>query len=293
MKIYNPIDVYYKFKPIKYDALSVHDQQVLFGKLIDEGTPFFAGRLGLTETRVLRSMEFHYKSDYKDICDQLCRWSGFFPNDISLLDDYRRIVLDALGSVDFLLRLRGVGENYLVKKYCKKDVIFSGPLGGWGVDEPWTKALKGHKVLVIHPFAETIESQYKKRELLFPSNPDILPEFELQTIKAVQTLAEQVDERFATWFEALDWMKSEIASRDFEIALIACGAYGFPLGAYIKSLGKTAVHVGGDLQMLFGILGQRWESYPITQRLYNDSWVRASEAERPKGADKVEGACYW
>lgn len=293
MKIYNPIDIYYKLKPIKYDQLSIPEQQEIFGKLIDEGRPFFAGRLGLTETRVLRAMEFHYKSEYEDVCSQLCKWSGFFPNDVSLLDDYRKIVLDALGSVDYLLRLRGAGENYLVKKYCKKDVVFSGPLGGWGVDEPWTRALKGHKVLVIHPFAKTIESQYKKRELLFPSNPDILPEFELQTIKAVQTLADEEDERFATWFEAFDWMKSEIKSRDFDIALLACGAYGFPLASYIKTLGKTAVHVGGDLQMLFGILGQRWEEFPITQRLVNEHWVRASEEEKPKGADKVEGACYW
>ena len=293
MKIYNPIDIYYKLKPIKYDQLSIPEQQELFGRLIDEKIPFFAGRLGLTETRVLRAMEFGYKSDYRDVCDQLCRWSGFFPNDISLLEDYREIVLDALGSVDFLLRLRGVGENYLVKKYCKRDVIFSGPLGGWGVDQPWTRALKGHKVLVIHPFSETIESQYKKREFLFPSNPDILPEFELQTLKAVQTLADQEDERFKTWFDAFEWMKQEIKSRDFEIALIACGAYGFPLGAYCKSLGKTAVHVGGDLQMLFGILGQRWESFTITKKLYNEYWVRASETEKPKGADKVEGACYW
>ena len=34
----------------------------------------------------------------------------------------------------------------------------------------------------IHVFVDTIRSQYQKRELLF-NNPDILPRFELKTLK--------------------------------------------------------------------------------------------------------------
>lgn len=192
-----------------------------------------------------------------------------------------------------MLRLNGKGENYLVDKYCRKDVRFANALGGWGVDYPWTRALKGKKVLVIHPFAQTIEKQYAKREYLFPSNPDILPEFELHTIKAVQTIAGRSDERFATWFDALDWMKSEVDKVDFDVALIGCGAYGFPLASYCKNIGKIAVHIGGDLQMLFGILGARWEKYEITKRLVNEYWVRPSENETPKSANVVEDGCYW
>lgn len=293
MRIPNIVDVYYCVKSDKYEQISIEEQQRVFGELIDKNTPFFAGRLGMTETRMMRDLVFNYKDKYANSLDQLCRWSGFFPNDVSLLDRYKEIEIEALGNVDFLLRLRGRGENYLIKKYCKKDIVFANALGGWGTDYPWTRALKGKKVLVIHPFADTITKQYEKRDKLFPSNPEILPEFELRTIKAVQTIAGQSDDRFASWFEALDYMKEQIDNIDFDIALIGCGAYGFPLGSYCKRIGKQAVHIGGDLQMLFGILGSRWEEYDITKKLVNEFWVRPSGEETPKSADVVEGACYW
>lgn len=293
MRIPNPVDVFYYYKPIKYEQLSIKEQQEIFGQLIAEGKPFFAGRLGMTETRMMRDLVFDYKSKYQDSLNQLCKWSGFFPNDVSLLGRYKEIEIEALGNVDFLLRLRGRGENYLVDKYCRKDVKFANALGGWGVDYPWTKALKGKKVLVIHPFAETIEKQYEKREKLFPSNPDILPEFELHTIKAVQTIAGEADPRFKDWYEAFEWMKAEIDKVDFDIALLGCGAYGFPLASYCKNIGKQAVHIGGDLQMLFGILGSRWESFDITKKMVNDYWVRPSREETPVKASVVEDSCYW
>lgn len=293
MRIPNLIDAYYCIKPIKYKQIALDEQQRLFGELIEKGQPFFAGRLGMTETRMMRDLVFNYKDKYQASLEQLCRWSGFFPQDVSLLDKYREIEIEALSNVDFLLRLNGRGENYLVKKFCKKDVVFANALGSWGTNYPWTRALKGKKVLVVHPFANTIEKQYAIRDKIFPNHPDYLPDFELHTIKAVQTIAGQEDERFANWFEALDYMKEEIKKVDFDIALIGCGAYGFPLGSFCKNLGKSAVHIGGDLQMLFGILGARWEAYDVTKELVNEYWVRPGEDERPKSAEVVEDACYW
>ena len=54
-------------------------------------------------------------------------------------------------------------------------------------------------------------------------------------------------------------MKAQIDKEDFDICLIGAGAYGFPLAAYVKRKGKKAVHLGGALQLLFGIKGSRWE----------------------------------
>ena len=67
---------------------------------------------------------------------------------------------------------------------------------------------------------ETIRQQYEKnRERIFPGT-DILPAFELKTLKAVQTIAGEKDARFATWFEALDYMYQEAMKFDFDIAII-------------------------------------------------------------------------
>ena len=50
-------------------------------------------------------------------------------------------------------------------------------------------------------------------------------------------------------------MKSQMDQTDYDIALIGCGAYGFPLAAHAKRMGKQAIHMGGSLQLLFGIRG--------------------------------------
>ena len=73
-----------------------------------------------------------------------------------------------------------------------------------------------------------------------------MPDFDLITIKAVQSLGG--GEQFQSWFDALDWMKAEIDKHDYDICLIGCGAYGFPLAAHVKRLGKKAFHLGGALQ---------------------------------------------
>ena len=159
------------------------------------------------------------------------------------------------------------------------------------------------KVVVVHPFAETIEQQYLKREFLF-NNKEVLPNFKsLNVIKAVQTLGEG-DTRFKDWFEALDYMKTEIDKMDYDVCLIGCGAYGFHLAAHVKRSGKKGIHLGGALQLLFGIKGKRWEdpNYGVKEwgipsglysNLMNEYWVRPGENDRPKNAEKVEGACYW
>ncbi len=173
------------------------------------------------------------------------------------------------------------------------------------VERPWTRILKGKTVLVVHPFADTIKSQYQKRELLF-DNPDILPEFELKTLKAVQTIAGTKSE-FSSWFDALKYMENEIDKIDFDIAIIGCGAYGLPLAAHVKRIGKQAVHTGGGTQLFFGIKGRRWVEYHQGlflyrpgvkinhdyRKLFNEHWVFPGQNEKPEFSEKVEGSCYW
>ena len=163
--------------------------------------------------------------------------------------------------------------------------------------------MKEKKVLVIHPFSETIKRQYDSKRTLLFKNPKVLPEFDLITIKAVQSIGGKSD--FITWFDALQYMKDEIDKHEYDIALIGCGAYGFPLAAHVKRSGKKAVHLGGALQLLFGIKGKRWmnpeygmKSLPFITRNYynnlmNEYWVFPSDTERISNAQNVEGACYW
>jgi len=226
--------------------------------------------------------------------------AGFFPLTEKKIEQFCELMLTDMKDVDVLGGWLPE-ENYFVSKLANAEKIRLMYLDPFWSNNPWTKALKGKKILVVHPFAQTIEFQYKKRQLLFENN-DILPEFKsLQVLKAVQSLGKSED-RFNDWFEALNYMKSEIYKCDFDICLIGCGAYGFPLAAHVKRMGKKAVHMGGSLQLLFGIMGSRWDhdephffqgTFIYYAGLENEHWVRPGSNERPSSFHKVESGCYW
>lgn len=219
--------------------------------------------------------------------------AGVFPITEAMVDRFVDEMLEDLKCVDILASYVYC-ERYIgnLLSQCTK-INLDGYYAPFLYMHPWTRILEGKKVLVIHPFAESIEQQYAKRELLF-ENPDVLPKFQsLQVIKAVQSIAGN-DCGFKDWFEALDFMKREMEKVDFDIALIGCGAYGFPLTVHAKRFGKIGVHLAGWTQMLFGIYGKRWlEDQPQYARFINKNWIRPGQDEVPKGAEKVEGGCYW
>jgi hypothetical protein len=239
----------------------------------------------------------------KKVIDQMKNWSGFFPPTQKKIEQFCRLMLEDIPQVDILgswLSQEAYFSSYL-KDSTKVSLMYIDP---YWANTPWTSALKGKKILIVHPFANTIEKQYKKRELLF-NDKNFIPKFKsLTTIKAVQSLGDSKT-KFNDWFEALEFMKSEINRVDYDICLLGCGAYGLPLAAHVKRSGKKAFHIGGSLQLLFGIKGKRWEllndQRNVTRNeislnyfdLPNQHWVRPSKEEKPENASLIEGGCYW
>lgn len=269
-----------------------------------EGKPFLACRFGNTELQVLVGELKDRICGYSDENEEhtsrwynrMCEGAGFFPNDRTNLGQYADTMLDACKQIDLLAMWHLHMEDFVIEEYAPQaDLTFLFRLEPWLYHgRPWSAALKGKKVLIIHPFVETIKKQYQRREGIFPGT-DILPEFDLKTLKAVQTIAGERDDRFSTWFEALEYMYNEAMKIDFDIAIIGCGAYGMPLGGMLKKAGKQAIHLGGATQLMFGIKGRRWEeNYPSKiATWFNDSWVYPDQSETPKNASVVERGCYW
>ena len=282
---------------------------LIYNALISD-KPCMIARFGSTELACLNnyiSVKFH-KREYLNyikgkidswwwndaIIKQMQQWSGFFPPTQQKIEQFCNLMLQEIPHVDILgsyLASETKYESYL-GVHTKINLELLNP---YFSHVPWTKALEGKRVLVVHPFAQTIKEQYMVRERLFKNN--LLPSFQLLTIKAVQTIA-GIESEFADWFEALESMKLEIDNTEYDICLIGCGAYGFPLAAHVKRRGKKAVHLGGSLQLLFGIKGSRWErenynvKYNYT-KLINEYWVKPGLEEKPKNAHTVENACYW
>ena len=225
----------------------------------------------------------------------MCCNAGFFPHDYQKMVQFADLMKESTAHMDVMCIWHNLMEDYAIEAYGNPEMITHLlALEPWyAPEDPWTAALAGKKVLVIHPFRDSILSQYERREKIF-DNSNFLPEFgDLYVLKAVQTIAGTQDERFRDWFEALDWMCNEAMKIDFDIAIIGCGAYGFPLAAKLKKSGKQVIHMGGATQLLFGIRGSRWDIEPVVRALYNEYWVRPSASETPVGAKIVEGGCYW
>lgn len=227
--------------------------------------------------------------------------AGFFPATEENLMKFGEMMVEDSKQVDILGSWLST-EQYLneqLKSASRVHLMQLEPF--WGT-KPWSRALKGKRVLVVHPFSETIKTQYDKRHELFLKD-ETLPDFEvLEVVRAVQSIGGESS--YKDWFDALNFMKSEIEKHDFDVCLVGCGAYGFPLAAHVKRMGKQAVHLGGALQLLFGIRGNRWEdpNYGVKEwgipsgtysGLSNEYWVRPSKEEKPKTAGQVEGSCYW
>jgi hypothetical protein len=65
------------------------------------------------------------------------------------------------------------------------------------------------------------------------------------------------------------------------------------LAAAIKQAGGQAIHLGGALQLLFGIQGRRWDRDLAVQSMVNARWVRPRPEETPLSAASIERGCYW
>lgn len=271
---------------------SLETAQLILAELIERGNPLMIARFGAVEIKALlyeRSpLLFSFLKGYT--YNHMENNAGFFPVNKTMLARYAEIMNSAIAELDVLASWRP--EEWFYKhelKGCRK--IPLGALGPIFSKASWSQVLKGKKVLVIHPFAKSIKRQYEfHRDKIFGEYSDfILPEFaSLQVITAVQSIAGNT-EGYETWFDALKQMESEIDKADFDVALIGCGAYGFPLAAYCKSIGKQGIHIGGSLQLYFGIKGKRWDRFGF----YNEFWVSPDDSERPANLSKVEDGCYW
>lgn len=228
--------------------------------------------------------------------------AGFYPSNHETISKFSELMLNDAKELDVLGSWLS-SERYVEHYYPSATKVKLLSLEPYLSDHPWTKILEGRRVLVVHPFAELIEKQYKENRTKLFDNPDVLPEFHLDSIKAVQSMG-GVNNDFKNWFDALEWMKREIDKREYDVCLIGCGAYGFPLAAHCKRMGKQAIHLGGALQLLFGIKGKRWEdenygvSFGVPQGYYvkllsNEYWVRPGEDNKPANSKEVENECYW
>ena len=156
--------------------------------------------------------------------------------------------------------------------------------------EPWTRKLEGKRVLIVHPFEDSIRQQFA-RKCLVTGVSQILPDFQLDVLKPPVTFAGENES--AQWFEQFSGVANQLRARDFDVMIAGAGGYGLPLANVVKEMGKTAIHLGGQVQVLFGIRGKRFSHTSSIAAFMDDTWISPSADETPKQAQRVEDGAYW
>lgn len=94
--------------------------------------------------------------------------AGFFPADNDSLMRFYALMNESAKRLDWLGAWDSILQPYAIEHMdVNPDARFTS-LGNlepyYYPESPWSKELEGKRVLVVHPFAETIMSQYRKRE---------------------------------------------------------------------------------------------------------------------------------
>lgn len=253
---------------------------------------FLASRLGWTESNCIGAfLETGEASEA--FLQKVWLHTGVFPATREQFARFAEVYLGALEQADLLGLMNAPYEAVHLRNRCPGALLTDlGSLEPYLGPEPWSRHLAGLDVLVVHPFTASIEDQYRNRREAIFTNPDVLPVFNLKTLRPPQTLGRNSDGH-ASWSESFDALSQAVAAEKFDAAIVGCGAYGLPIGAVIKKLGKPCIHLGGATQLLFGITGTRWREQPAFRALQTPAWRSPLESERPANWEKIENGCYW
>jgi hypothetical protein len=165
-------------------------------------------------------------------------------------------------------------------------------------ENQWTSLLKGQDVAVVSSFTKTASEQVKKGSKIWGDKKVLDDTIRWHWIQTGHppSVAQGTNEwpaGISTWQDAAKYIVGEVVKSGARIVLIGCGGLSMPIANMLALRGHIVIVMGGAIQVLFGIKGQRWATHPIISTFWNDSWVWPSSEETPGGARLIEGGCYW
>ncbi len=150
---------------------------------------------------------------------------------------------------------------------------------------------RGKKILIVCPFAgllkdratrEVFEGVWSKigKAWFYPH--------EVTALEIPYGFSKATQQRYGTVFDLYEEIIAEVEQRDFDVVLIGAGGLAIPIASHIKNRGKVGLDMGGHLQIVFGVIGQKWRNIPRwRQDYYNEWWIDMPASYKPE-----EDACF-
>lgn len=163
-------------------------------------------------------------------------------------------------------------------------------LHNWGLlPKILMTSLEGKKVLVISNAIDILKKS-ADRGLDNVYNISVVKFKSIDYIKTPQTTigSEYPDD---TIIDTTDKILEQIKNIDFDIALLACGAYGIALTNEIRKMNKMAVYLGSALYTMFGVYSV---GIPLPQDhiFKTENFIEVEEA-CPSHCKNIDDGKYW
>ena len=264
---------------------------------IDSDEILCAGKLGSSEYNFIISAMSGYVPH--NVAELLHVNAGVYPFTEESFSKFYDVYLNAMSKLNIAAEWissnqGGFVESFLLDQYCPDSTrVPLRSLEPFYHEEPWSQSLQDKKVLVISPFQDSIEKQYKKRKKVW-GDQNILPDFDLLTMK-IPFSAGVSEPEYSSWYEALCVFREQIENVKPDFVMVGAGAWSLPLVAYCFDLGIDSIHTGGGTQIIFGIKGGRWDKHDVISTFFNDNWCRPMKKEIPDRLNNmtIDKGHYW
>lgn len=284
------------------EAEAAEADNLTIKRVIESNQPFFIGRIAGVELQIAHSME--YGKDYQQELEGLQTNAGIHTVNDASVREYTKQLLVAYDHCTMIAEwertgtvfaFHGMGQELVTKRTPHIPKISALALEPYYFKDSWMSAIKGKRILIIHPFKKSIQKQSKQLPSLFPGR-SWFEDCEITCVAPPVTLAG--NHQGKDWQEHYSDFKKELTDlvqlQRFDVALVAAGGYGMLVADFLfTKLHTSVIYVGGALQIFFGIIGKRWFENKRILELVNDDWVRPHVSEKPSNCTRVEKGCYW
>ena len=284
----------------------MNPDHTIIKRLLESNQPFFIGRIAGVELKIAHLVLKGVPSSSREYQEERARLqtnAGIYTKTDESVQEYAKQLLEAYDHCTVIAEwertgkvfsFTGMGQELIAARTPHIPKINALSLEPYYVPDPhsWMSAMRGKRVLVIHPFVHTMKQQTEHFAKLFPGR-EWFKDCTFQFVAPPFTLAGNHQGR--DWQEHLHRFLGTLdSSMAFDVALVAAGGYGMMISDHLYTKhNKLVLYIGGALQLFFGIIGKRWFDNKAILELVNDDWVRPSQAERPDHFTRVEKGCYW
>lgn len=198
-------------------------------------------------------------------------------------------MFDRIKNTDLILSFHSIPEYFLEYKnnfITYLETITKSVSFNYTPTSTLYENINNKKVLIVNPMASLMKEQYDS-ERLHKIRSDFPKLKNMSYIENPYTFFNNgPDENI---LETANKICKEISTKEFDVAIVSCGAYSSILAHHIiHIMGKDAITMGGELLTLFGIKTGR-----DTTSSFNEYWISVPDHLKPNDYMKIENGCYW